>query len=445
MRQIRRNCRYKPTFAAFMHSLKVAFHTLGCKLNFTDSGTLARQFETAGYQKVSFEEEADVYVINTCSVTENADRECRSVVNKALRNNPDAFIAVTGCFAQLKPDVIAGFKGVDLVAGANDKFKIIEHIRQQKNAGTQVMACDIESVNDFIPGTSDETRTRAFLKVQDGCDYQCSFCTIPLARGKSRSNTIENVLKDARELICNGAKEIVLTGVNLGDFHYFENGNRFSFFDLIKELEMLEGNVRFRISSIEPNLLSDEIIEFVATSEKFVPHFHIPLQSGSDRILKLMRRRYLSELYASRIRKIKSLMPFACIGADVITGFPGEADEDFQTTFDFIQSLGISYLHVFTYSERDNTLAITMHNSVPYSIRKERTRALRNLSENLHVQFLKENEGRKLRVLFEHSENNGMMNGYSENYIRISHPYDITKVNQLVELVYSPCAELITT
>lgn len=426
-----------------MQSLTVAFHTLGCKLNFTDSGTLARQFETAGYRKVSFEDAADVYVINTCSVTENADRECRSVVNKALRNNPDAFIAVTGCFAQLKPELIAGFKGVDLVAGANDKFKIIEHIRQQKNAQTQVMACDIESVNDFIAGTSDETRTRAFLKVQDGCDYQCSFCTIPLARGKSRSNTIENVLNDARQLIRNGAKEIVLTGVNLGDFHYFENGKRISFFDLIKELDRLEGNVRFRISSIEPNLLSDEIIEFAAGSEKFVPHFHIPLQSGSDRTLKQMRRRYLSELYASRIRKIKSLMPIVCIGADVITGFPGETDEDFQITYDFIQSLGISYLHVFTYSERDNTLAITMDNSVPYSIRKERTRAFRSLSENLHTRFLKQNEGRKLKVLFEHSENNGMMSGYSENYIRISQPYDILKVNKVVELIYSPAAELI--
>lgn len=427
-----------------MSSLTVAFHTLGCKLNFTDSGTLARQFETAGYRKVSFEEAADVYVINTCSVTENADRECRSVVNKALRNNPDAFIAVTGCFAQLKPDVIAGFRGVDLVAGANDKFKIIEHIRQQKNVRTQVMACDIENVNDFIAGTSDETRTRAFLKVQDGCDYQCSFCTIPLARGKSRSNTIENVLNDARELICNGAKEIVLTGVNLGDFHYFQNGNRISFFDLIKKLDELEGDVRFRISSIEPNLLSDEIIEFVAASEKFVPHFHIPLQSGSDRILKLMRRRYLSELYASRIRNIKSLMPLACIGADVITGFPGETDEDFQTTYDFIESLGISYLHVFTYSERDNTLAITMNNSVPYSIRKERTQALRSLSEKLQSAFLKQNEGRKLKVLFEHSEKNGMMSGYSENYIRISQPYDITKVNNIVELIYSSPSELIT-
>ncbi len=427
-----------------MSSPTVAFHTLGCKLNFTDSGTLARQFEAAGYRKVSFEEPADVYVINTCSVTENADRECRSVVNKALRNNPAAFIAVTGCFAQLKPDMIAGFKGVDLVAGANDKFKIIEHIRQYKNEKAQVMACDIEHVNDFIAGTSDETRTRAFLKVQDGCDYQCSFCTIPLARGKSRSNTIENVLNDASQLIRNGAKEIVLTGVNLGDFHYFENGKRISFFDLIKKLDKLKGNVRFRISSIEPNLLSDEIIEFVAGSEKFVPHFHIPMQSGSDRILKLMRRRYLIELYASRIRKIKSLLPFACIGADVITGFPGETDEDFQITYDFIQSLGISYLHVFTYSERDNTLAITMNNSVPHSIRKERTRELRSLSEKLHAQFLKQNEGRKLKVLFEHSENNGMMSGYSENYIRISQPYDISKVNQVVELIYSPSAELIT-
>ncbi|MBL7928285.1 MAG: tRNA (N(6)-L-threonylcarbamoyladenosine(37)-C(2))-methylthiotransferase MtaB [Bacteroidia bacterium] len=427
-----------------MPAPKVAFHTLGCKLNFTDSGTISRQFESAGYKKVSFDETADVYVINTCSVTGNADRECRSVINKALRKNPDAFIAVTGCFAQLKAGLIAGFKGVDLVAGANDKFKIIEHIHQQKNLKPLVMACDIEQVNEFVPGISDETRTRAFLKVQDGCDYQCSFCTIPLARGKSRSNTIENVLNDARQLIRNGAKEIVLTGVNLGDFHYFKNGQRYSFFDLIKHLDRIDGHVRFRISSIEPNLLSDEIIEFVAASGKFVPHFHIPLQSGSDQILKQMRRRYLSELYASRIRKIKLLMPFACIGADVITGFPGESEEDFQTTYDFIQSHGISYLHVFTYSERDNTHAITLARSVPYIIRKERTLKLRNLSEKLHARFLDLNEGRTLKVLFEHSENNGLMSGYSENYIRISRPYDISKVNQVVELIYSSSSELIT-
>lgn len=427
-----------------MPSPKVAFLTLGCKLNFTDSGTLARQFETAGYKKVSFEDKADVYIINTCSVTENADRECRSVVNKALRNNPDAFIAVTGCFAQLKPELIAGFKGVDLVAGANDKFKLIEHIRQHKNSQPLVMACDIEQVDSFISGSTDETRTRAFLKVQDGCDYQCSFCTIPLARGKSRSNTIENVLKDAEELIKKGANEIVLTGVNLGDFHYYDNGKRISFLDLIQKLDAIEGQVRFRISSIEPNLLSDEIIEFVAASKKFAPHFHIPLQSGSDSVLRQMRRRYLSELYASRIRKIKSLMPLACIGADVITGFPGETDTDFQITYDFVKSLEVSYLHVFTYSERDNTHAVTLDNSIPFSIRKSRTRQLRALSENLHFQFLKSNEGRTLKVLFEHSEHNGTMSGYSENYIRISEPYDITKVNIIVERVYSPCSEFIT-
>jgi threonylcarbamoyladenosine tRNA methylthiotransferase MtaB len=427
-----------------MNSPKVAFHTLGCKLNLTDTGVLARQFEAAGYQKVSFEEEADVYVINTCSVTENADRECRTVVNKALRNNPDAFIAVTGCLAQLKPEQVGGFKGVDLVAGANDKFKLIEHIHQHKNKKPVIMACDIEQVDCFVPGVSDESRTRAFLKVQDGCDYQCSFCTIPLARGKSRSNTLQNILKAVNELVAKGAREIVLTGVNLGDYHCYENGKRLSFFDLIQMLDKTRGQVRFRISSIEPNLLSDEMIEFVASSKQFVPHFHIPLQSGSDRILRLMRRRYLSDLYASRIRKIKSLMPYACIGADVITGFPGETEEDFQITFDFIRSLGLSYLHVFTYSERDNTHAVTLNGSVPHSVRKHRTRQLRNLSEKLHAHFLSLNKGRTLRVLFEHSEHKGMMYGYSENYIRISEPYDFTKVNSIVELVYSPGMDSIT-
>jgi threonylcarbamoyladenosine tRNA methylthiotransferase MtaB len=427
-----------------MASLKVAFHTLGCKLNYTDTGTLSRQFEDAGFCKVPFDQAADVYVINTCSVTENADRECRTVINRALRLNPDAFIAVTGCFAQLKPELISSFKGVDLVAGAGDKFKILEHIRQFKNKRPQVMACDIESVHDFISGSSDETRTRAFLKVQDGCDYNCSFCTIPLARGKSRSNTIENVLNEVRSLVDRGAKEIVLTGVNLGDFHYFRNGKRISFFDLIQLLDELEEEVRFRISSIEPNLLSDNIIEWVAQSKRFVPHFHIPLQSGSDKMLKRMRRRYLTGLYASRINMIKTLMPYACIGADVITGFPGETEEDFRLTCNFVKQCGLSYLHVFTYSERDNTPAANFEGSVPLAVRKERTRQLRDLSEKLHADFLKLNEGRTLHVLFEHTQRNGLMSGYSENYIRISIPYDPSKVNQIVRHIYKPVAGTIT-
>ncbi|MCC6384609.1 MAG: tRNA (N(6)-L-threonylcarbamoyladenosine(37)-C(2))-methylthiotransferase MtaB [Bacteroidia bacterium] len=416
----------------------VAFHTLGCKLNYTETGAIAKEFEKAGYNKVSFDGSADVYVINTCSVTENADKECKTMINRAMKKNPDAFIAVIGCYAQLKPEKIAGFDGVDMVVGASSKFSFIQEIKLKKNDKAVIMSCDIESVEKFIAAHSDETRTRAFLKIQDGCDYNCSYCTIPLARGKSRSNSISNILKEIDELALRGVKEVVLTGVNIGDFYYYENEKKISFTDLLHELEKSDGIERFRISSIEPNLVSDEIIRFVAQSKKFMPHFHIPLQSGSDRILNRMRRRYRSGLYASKVEKIKSLIPYAAIGGDVITGFAGETEEDFQQTYNFIEKLGMSYLHVFTYSERDHTHALLLDGVVPYRVRKERTAKLRALSEKLNRQFREKNQGRKLKVLFENSNHNGLMEGYSENYIRISAPYDENKVNSIIEIEYEP-------
>lgn len=411
---------------------KVAFHTLGCKLNFAETSTISRQFIDAGYEKVAFENNADFYVINTCSVTENADKECRTIVNRALANSPDAKIIITGCYAQLKPDYIATIPGVDLVLGAAEKFNIIAYLDKLVEERAQVFACEIADVNNFTSSWSVADRTRSFLKVQDGCDYSCSFCTIPLARGKSRSDAKENVIVNAQAIAATGVKEIVLTGVNLGDFGLDENRKRISdFFQLITELNKMEGIERFRISSIEPNLLTDEIISFVSSSQKFVPHFHIPLQSGSDRILKLMRRRYLTPLYISRVKMIKKLMPHCCIGVDVIVGFPGEKEEDFIATYNFLNDLDVSYLHVFTYSERENTPAAEMYDVVPIAIRKQRNRMLRILSEKKLRNFYNQFIGENAIVLFESDNKNGFMHGHTENYIKVKILFDRELINTL--------------
>jgi threonylcarbamoyladenosine tRNA methylthiotransferase MtaB len=409
----------------------VAFHTLGCKLNFAETSTIARQLKGNGFQKVGFEESADVYVINTCSVTENADRECRAVVRKALHQNPSAFIAVIGCYAQLKPEEIAGIEGVDLVLGATEKFNIINYLDSvSKKEHSEIHSCEIESADFFTSSYSIGDRTRAFLKVQDGCDYTCSYCTIPLARGASRSDSIENVLKQANEIALQGVKEIVLTGVNIGDF---ETNSGETFFDLIQALDKVQGIERFRISSIEPNLLTNEIIEFVAGSEKFVPHFHIPLQSGSNKILNLMRRRYLRELYAERVEAIKTPMPHCCIGVDVIVGFPGETNEDFLDTYNFINGLDVSYLHVFTYSERDNTDALSITPVVPVHERKRRNKMLRILSQKKLNHFYQQHIGTTRTVLFEVEEKDGMIHGLTDNYIKVKTTFDPSLIKQLVE------------
>jgi threonylcarbamoyladenosine tRNA methylthiotransferase MtaB len=414
---------------------KVAFHTLGCKLNFSETSAISRQFEEAGYQKTDFTGPADFYVINTCSVTENADKECRTIVNRALSHSPDAKIIITGCYAQLKPDFIAGIPGVDMVLGAAEKFNIISYLDKLKEENTEVFACEIADVNSFTPSWSAGDRTRSFLKVQDGCDYSCSFCTIPLARGHSRSDSVANAVANAKKIAAAGAKEIVLTGVNLGDFGLDSTGRRKAeFIELIQELDKTEGIERFRISSIEPNLLTDEIIAFVAASQKFVPHFHIPLQSGSDRILKLMRRRYLTSHYCSRIEKIKLMMPHCCIGADVIVGFPGETDEDFLQTYNFLNSLDVSYLHVFTYSERENTPAAEMSDAVPVSIRKQRNRMLRILSEKKQQNFYRQFVGETATVLLEGDNKSGFMHGFTANYIKVKIPYDRSLVNTLQDV-----------
>ncbi|MGI8893465.1 MAG: tRNA (N(6)-L-threonylcarbamoyladenosine(37)-C(2))-methylthiotransferase MtaB [Bacteroidia bacterium] len=411
---------------------KVAFHTLGCKLNFSETSSISRQFADAGYERVDFSSGADFYVINTCSVTENADKECRTIVNRAISNSPDAKIIITGCYAQLKPDYIATIPGVDMVLGAAEKFNIVAHLDKLSEEGTQVFACEIADVNSFNSSWSEGDRTRSFLKVQDGCDYSCSFCTIPLARGKSRSNNISNVVHTARAIAATGTKEIVLTGVNLGDFGIDTDGKRITnFYNLISELDKVEGIERFRISSIEPNLLTDEIITFVAGSQKFVPHFHIPLQSGSDRILKLMRRRYLTPLYRSRVELIKKLMPHCSVGVDVIVGFPGETEEDFLQTYNFLNSIDISYLHVFTYSERENTLAVEMNDAVPFSTRKQRNRMLRILSEKKLRSFYQKFVGETATVLFEGDNKKGFMHGYTENYLKVKTSFDPTLINTL--------------
>ena len=422
----------------------VAFHTLGCKLNFSETSTLSKMLEGEGFEKKEFDDQADVYVINTCSVTENADKECRQIVRRIQRKAPESLVVITGCYAQLKPKQIAEIPGVNLVLGAAEKFNLARHIRElSKGDSAKICSCDIEEVTGFNSSFSMNDRTRTFLKVQDGCDYNCSFCTIPQARGKSRSDSIENVLKNVEHLASHGVKEIVLTGVNLGDFRppapqrgvpgkTPSNGGD-NFFSLINELEKTDGIKRFRISSIEPNLLTNEIIELVANSDKFMPHFHIPLQSGSNRILGLMRRRYKRELYAERVALIKTLMPHCCIGVDVIVGFPGESDEDFKDTFDFLHSLDISYLHVFTYSERDNTHALSIKPVVPMNIRHERNKSLRNLSYMKMQYFTQQHQGQTRKVLFEGHENKGMMEGYTDNYIKITAPYKQEWVNKIVE------------
>jgi len=412
----------------------IALHTLGCKLNFSETSTLGRMLEKDGYAKKGFDEVADVYVINTCSVTENADKECRQLVRRIQKQNSEAVVVITGCYAQLKPKEIAAIPGVDLVLGAAEKFNLTEHLDAFiKGDSTKISSCDIDQVNDFNASYSVTDRTRTFLKVQDGCDYTCSFCTIPMARGKSRSNTIENAVKQAREIGQQGVQEIVLTGVNLGDFGLIDGERKESFFELCQALESVEEIKRYRISSIEPNLLSKEIIDLVSHSKKFMPHFHIPLQSGSNKILGLMRRRYKRELYAEKIAYIKELIPDCGIGVDVIVGFPSEGDEEFKESVDFLHQLDISYLHVFTYSERANTKALEIKNIVPIHIRNERNKILRNLSYQKMQYFQHAQAGKTRQVLFEQENKNGMIEGYSDNYIRVTSPYRKEWVNQLID------------
>lgn len=413
-----------------------AFHTLGCKLNFAETSTIARQLTDAGYEKVSFDDKADIYVINTCSVTENADRECKLHVKRAMKANPEGLVVIVGCYAQLKPEEISQIEGVDLVLGAKEKFNILSYLddlEKSENEGI-VHSCEIEETDFFIGSYSIGDRTRAFLKVQDGCDYKCTYCTIPLARGISRSDTIENVLRNAREISQKDIKEIVLTGVNIGDYGKGEFGNKkheHTFLDLISELDKVEGIERIRISSIEPNLLKDESIELVSRSRSFVPHFHIPLQSGSDDLLKKMKRRYLTKLYKDRVAKIREVMPHAAIGVDVIVGFPGETEELFMETYNFLNELPITYLHVFTYSERENTEAAAMEGIVPISERKKRNKMLRILSEKKKMAFYQTQLGKTLPVLWEHENKDGKMFGFTENYVRVQKDFDAASINQI--------------
>ncbi len=407
---------------------KVAFYTLGCKLNFSETSTIARLFEDAGFAKVDFEDAPDVFVINTCSVTDNADKKCKQLVKKALKVNPDAFVTIVGCYAQLKPEEIGKIPGVDLVLGANEKFDILAYLEQtDKKEEAQVSYQNIKETKEFIPSFSYGDRTRSFLKVQDGCDYFCTFCTIPLARGKSRNASIAETLVEANKIAQTESKEVVLTGVNIGDFGQGEGEN---FFQLIQSLDKVDGIDRYRISSIEPNLLSNEIIDFCLTdSQKFVPHFHIPLQVGNDRILKAMRRKYERSLYAERVAQIKSLRTDCCIGVDVIVGFPGETDEEFLDSYNFIQSLPISYIHVFTYSERANTSAPKLGEFVPMEKRKERSKMLHILSDKKKRAFYEENVGTERTVLFEAEEEEGMMYGFTENYVKVKTPFQAELVN----------------
>lgn len=410
---------------------KVAFYTLGCKLNFSETSGIAQNFEKGGFARVDFEENPDVFVINTCSVTDNADKKCRNIVRRAKKINPNAYVAVIGCYAQLKPKEISTIEGVNLVLGANEKFNILEHVEQleqDQSLEAVVMDGDINEVNEFFPSYSMGDRTRTFLKVQDGCDYSCSFCTIPLARGKSRSNTISETIDVAKRVAQTSAKEIVLTGVNLGDFG--KNNNE-SFHGLVKQLDLLDGIERFRISSIEPNLLTDEIIETVAHGKKFVPHFHIPLQSGSPELLKAMRRRYKRDVYTSRVQKIKGLMPHCAIGVDVIVGFPGETEERFLETYNYLNELDVSYFHVFTYSERDNTVAPHLENAVDKKTRDDRSKKLRILSAKKKRAFYEENLGKTFPVLFEAENNNDVMYGFTENYIKVKTTFDDSLINEI--------------
>lgn len=413
-----------------------AFHTLGCKLNFAETSTIARQLTDAGYGKVSFDEPANIYVINTCSVTENADRECKFHVKRAMKANPDGLVVILGCYAQLKPEEISEITGVDLVLGAKEKFNILSYLDdlQKSESHGIIHSCEIDEADFFIGSYSIGDRTRAFLKVQDGCDYKCTYCTIPLARGISRSDTIESVVKNATEIAQKGIKEIVLTGVNIGDYGKGEFGNKkheHTFLDLISELDQVEGIERIRISSIEPNLLKNESIELVATSKRFVPHFHIPLQSGSDDLLKKMKRRYMSGLYSDRVAKIREVMPDSCIGVDVIVGFPGETEDKFLETYNFLNGLPISYLHVFTYSERENTEAAEMDGVIPIPERKRRNKMLRILSEKKKMAFYQTQLGKTLPVLWEHENKNGLMFGFTENYVRVQKPFDQNSVNEI--------------
>ncbi|NVK86217.1 MAG: tRNA (N(6)-L-threonylcarbamoyladenosine(37)-C(2))-methylthiotransferase MtaB [Cytophagia bacterium] len=411
---------------------KVAFYTLGCKLNFSETSTISRQFEDRGFQKVDFSETPDVFIINTCSVTENADKKCKKIVREAQKINPDGFVAIIGCYAQLKPKEISEIEGVDAVLGAAEKFRLLDLLPTfQKSEQAQVLASEIKEARAFNNAYSINDRTRTFLKVQDGCNYHCAFCTIPLARGKSRSDSIENIIKSAHKIAATDTKEIVLTGVNIGDFGIQDGKRAEKFVDLVKAIDQVEGIDRIRISSIEPNLLTNEIIEYTLTSNRFVPHFHIPLQSGSNKILRKMRRRYLRELYEDRVSKIKNIIPDCCIGVDVIVGFPGETEEDFLDTYNFLNELNISYLHVFTYSERANTAAPDMEGTVPMKERNKRSKMLRILSEKKKRQFYESQLGSTRTVLFEDDIEDGMMHGFTENYVRVAAKYDPLLINEL--------------
>ncbi len=419
---------------------KVAFYTLGCKLNFSETATIARKFENEGFHRVGFEEKADIYVINTCSVTRNADMKFKTIVKKARKANRDAFVVGIGCYAQLQPEELADVEGVDLVLGATEKFKVTSYLNEllsqpRPTEGQGIVhSCEVEDANFYVGSYSLDDRTRAFLKVQDGCDYKCTYCTIPLARGISRSDTLENVLKNAEEIAAQDKKEIVLTGVNIGDYGKGEFGNKkhkHTFLEMVQALDEVKGIERLRISSIEPNLLKDDTIDFVAQSRCFVPHFHIPLQSGCNDILKLMRRRYMRELYVERVERIKNAMPHACIGVDVMVGFPGETDERFLETYNFLNKLDISYLHVFTYSERPNTLAAEMDGVVPKKVRKKRSKMLRGLSAKKRRAFYESQIGNTLTVLFEGKHKDGYIQGYTENYVRVKAAWDENLVNTL--------------
>ena len=423
---------------------KAAFYTLGCKLNFSETSTISRDFKNEGFERVDFSDPADVYVINTCSVTENADKRFKSIVKQAQKSNPDAFVAAIGCYAQLKPEELADVDGVDLVLGATEKFNITSYINdlfanpdRSASNGAEIHSCEIEDADFYVGSYAIGDRTRAFLKVQDGCDYKCTYCTIPLARGISRSDTLENVLKNAAEISAQGIKEIVLTGVNIGDYGKGEFGNKkheHTFFELCQALDEVAGIKRLRISSIEPNLLTNQIIDFVAKSNTFVPHFHIPLQSGSDTLLKLMRRRYMTDLYLDRVARINKTMPNACIGVDVIVGFPGETQELFLETYNFLNQLQISYLHVFTYSERENTPAATMEGVVPKNIRAKRSKMLRGLSAKKRRAFYESQLGSSLTVLFEGENKQGYIHGFTQNYVKVKHPWNPELVNTLREV-----------
>lgn len=424
---------------------KVAFYTLGCKLNFSETSTIARSFTDEGFDRVDFEDPADIYVINTCSVTDNADKQFKQIVKKALKSNENAFVAAVGCYAQLKPEELAAVDGVDLVLGATEKFKITDYINDlSKNDMGEVHSCEIAEADFYVGSYSIGDRTRAFLKVQDGCDYKCTYCTIPLARGISRSDTLENVLKNAAEISAQNIKEIVLTGVNIGDYGKGEFGNKkheHTFYELVQELDKVEGIERLRISSIEPNLLRNETIEFVSQSRTFVPHFHIPLQSGSDDILKLMRRRYLRNVYTERVAKIREVMPHACIGVDVIVGFPGETDEHFLETYNFLNELEISYLHVFTYSERDNTPAASMEGAVSGAVRAKRSKMLRGLSVKKRRAFYESQIGSSRTVLFEGENKEGYIHGFTENYVKVKAPWNPELVNTLHDVTLTKIDE----